>query len=141
MRLLSVVLNSGDRWSDSGRLLDYGFGNYRVAQVAKAGETIVMLPASGATDVEVPLVCATDLFACLPRYTSGVWIDLEIPKFISAPCPSGSVLGRALLKHGEDVVGRSDLVAGRWVNKRTPAGDLIRALSSLTRFFVAVGIL
>ena len=132
MRLLAVVLNSGDRWSDAGRLLDYGFSNYRVATVAKAGEAIVTVPGKGATQGGVPLVCATDLTGCLPRYSSGVWIDLEVPEFVT-PCPGGTVVGRALLKLGADVVGRADLVAGQWVNKRTPVGDLVRALSSLTR--------
>jgi len=140
MRLLAVVLNSADRWSDCGRLLDYGFSNYRVAEVAKAGETVVTLPGKGATQAAVPLVCADDLIGCLPRYSSGVWIDLEVPDFIEAPCPGGTPLGRVLLKLGEDVVGRTDLVAGQWVNKRTPVGDLVRALSSLARRLALLGI-
>lgn len=140
MRLLAVVLNAGDRWDDAAGLLDFGFNNYRVTQVARAGETLLALPVRGATQSKVPLSCATDLLACVPKYSLGLWIDLDLPSSVKAPCPGGAVVGQASLKLGEDVVGRTDLLAGEWVNKKTPAGSLVRALTSLARMLARLGV-
>ncbi len=139
MRLLAVVLDSGDRWSDAARLLDYGFSNYRVVEIAKAGETLLAVPGSGAVEAEVPLSCATDFLGCVPRYSAGVWIDLELPPSVQAPCAGGSVVGRAVLKLGEDVVGTTDLLTAEWVNRKTPAASLVRALKSLAERMVGLG--
>jgi D-alanyl-D-alanine carboxypeptidase (penicillin-binding protein 5/6) len=141
MRLLAVVLNSYDRWEDAARLLDYGFANYRVALVARAGETLITVPSRNGTLEHVPAVCSDDLIGCVPRYSSGIWIDLDLPAEVGAPCPGGAVIGQAWLRLGEDVVGRADLVAGEWINERTPAGSLVRLLSSLARKLAGLGVL
>ncbi len=141
MRLLAVVLNAYDRWDDAARLLDYGFANYRVALLARAGETLIDIPSRGGLQERVRVVCAQDLSGCVPRRSSGIWIDLDLPEAIEAPCPGGAVIGQASMRLGDQVVGRADLVAGEWVNKRTPAGLLVRLMSSLTRKLAGLGVL
>jgi len=141
MRLLAVVLNSYDRWGDAAKLLDYGFANYRVALLARAGETLIAVPSRGGIQKRVPVVCAGDLIGCVPRLSSGIWIDLELPPEVRAPCPGGAVIGQAWLRLGENVVGRTDLLTGEWTNKRTPAGLLVRLMSSLVRKLAGLGVI
>ena len=141
MRLLAIVLDAYDRWADAAELLDYGFANYRVARVAQAGEALLTVRCAGAMEPRVPVVCLTDLYACVPRYSFGIWIDLDLPQELRAPCPAGSLVGHATLRLGDQVVGQAELVTGGWVRKRTPAGVLVRAMSSLTRRLSALGVL
>lgn len=141
MRLLAVVLNSADRWSDAARLLDYGFSNYRVEKALNAGEIVTTIPALGAVSGQVPLRCATDLWGCVPKEGAGLSINLEVPDYVRAPCPAGATLGRAILELGDEPVGSADLVAAKWVNRRTPAGDLVRALGSAARRLIRLGVM
>lgn len=43
-QLVAVTLNDGDDWRDHQNLLDYGFANYPLVRVAKAGEPIAGYP-------------------------------------------------------------------------------------------------
>lgn len=139
MRLLAVVLNSADRWSDAARLLDYGFTQYRVEKALSAGETVTVVPALGAVSGQVALRCATDLWGCVPKDAPELSLELEVPDYIKAPCPAGATVGRALLQLGDSPAGSADLVAAEWVNRRTPAGDLVRALGSVARRLIRLG--
>jgi len=141
MKLLAVVLNSQDRWSDAASMLDYGFENYRTAHIMKAGETLTKVPVRGGTKPEVSAVCVQDLVACVPRYSSGIWIDLDLPRLLEAPCPRGAAIGQARIILGEDVVGSTSLAAGEWVTKRTVSGPLVRLLFSLTKRLSLLGII
>lgn len=131
MRLLSVVLDSGDRWRDTTELLEYGFENFKFAKVVSAGETIVTLPTSGSTEKYVPIRCLNALHACVPRYALGLRIQVDLPHTIKAPCPAGTVVGQATLCLGNQVVGYSELVTGAWVNPRTPWRLMARLASKL----------
>lgn len=141
MRLLAVVLNSADRWTDAARLLDYGFSNYRVEKAISAGEIITTVPALGAVSGQVALRCAADLLGCVPKDALALSIELEVPRYVKAPCPAGATVGRAVLKLGDDPVGSTDLVAADWVNRRTPAGDLVRALGAAARRLIRLGVM
>lgn len=141
MRLLAVVLDSGDRWADAAALLEYGFTNFRLARLAKAGETLLSLPTRGALEKSVPVICARDLLACVPRHAKDLALGIDLPKAVKAPCPSGKVLGRATIHLGHSVVGTTELVAGDCVNPRTPAGVLVRLASLLVKKLVSAGVL
>lgn len=131
-RLLSVVLDSYDRWSDSARLLDYGFSNFRVARLVRAGETLTEAQCEGALEGTVPIAPRTDLLACVPLNATGLDLRIELPDRVQAPCPGGAIIGTATVVFGDDVVGRAELVTGAWVNAKTPASLVIRAASWLT---------
>ncbi len=119
MRLLVVVLDSLDRWHDAAALLEYGFGSFRYIRAVPAGEVLLTLPVAGSTVKRVPIVCATDLSACIPRHACGLRIEVDLPDRIS-PCPAGTVVGQATLCLGDRVVGYSDLVTGAWISSMTP---------------------
>ena len=50
MRLLSVVLGSGNRWNDSTVLLEHGFRNFHLVNMANQGEAVAALPLGGSPD-------------------------------------------------------------------------------------------
>lgn len=131
-RLLSVVLASHDRWADSAALLDYGFNNFRVARLAQAGETLLELPCKGAIQKKVPVIAKTDLLCCVPRDSTGLDLRFELPEKVG-PCRGGTVIGRAIVFLGKDVVGRADLATGAWVLPKTPASLMARAALWLAR--------
>ncbi len=135
MRLLAVVLDSDDRWYDASQLLDFGFENYRLDKIAPASTTIVTLPASNSTEKYVPIICAKDLHACVPRNSPEVIVKINLPRTIKAPCPSGTIVGQATLCLSDRVVGYSDLITGVWVLPETPWRLMARlALNIAIRF-------
>lgn len=135
MRLLAVVLDSDDRWYDASQLLNFGFENYRLDKIAPAGTTIVTLPASNSIEKYVPIICARDLHACVPRKSPEVDVKISLPRSIKAPCPLGTIVGQATLCLSDQVVGYSDLITGVWVLPRTPWRLMARlALSIAIRF-------
>lgn len=141
MKLLAVVLDSADRWADAADLLEYGFDNFRLAQVASAGETLLSLPTTGAIEKTVPVICVRDLFACVPRYRSGLRVEVELPKAVPAPTAAGTVVGRAIVYLGDQPLGYTPLATGEWVNKRTPLGIFARLASSVLKKLLTSGVL
>lgn len=130
MRLLSVVLDSMDRWRDTSTLLEYGFSDFKYVKVVPAGEMIVTLPVSHSATRQVPIVCMNDLDACIPKNAFGLRIELDLPDRIY-PCPAGTIVGQATLRLGEQVVGYSDLATGIWTSPSTPL-RLVACLASKT---------
>lgn len=141
MRLLAVVLDSLDRWHDTSKLLEYGFSNFRFVKVVPAGDTLVTLPASRSTEKHVPVLCLTDLSACIPKHILGLRIEVDLPSRVVPPCPAGTILGQATLCLGNQVVGYSDLVAGVWVNPKTPLRAVVYLASKVITLFCNLGLL
>lgn len=56
-QLVVVTLNDGDDWADHRKLLDYGFANYPLTNVASAGDPVLAIEAVGklSTDFLYPL--------------------------------------------------------------------------------------
>ncbi|MFY9417442.1 MAG: D-alanyl-D-alanine carboxypeptidase family protein, partial [bacterium] len=104
-QLISVVLNSADRWGDSVRLLDYGFNEFSLLSLAKQGERAGEARVVGGLVDRVPLVPARDLNVVVPR-DKGRKLErvVEIRENLTAPLGAGEVVGeiRAVLE-GETI--------------------------------------
>lgn len=140
MRLLAVVLDSLDRWHDTAMLLEYGFSNFRYVKAVSAGDVILTLPVSRSAAKRVPVLCLTDLAACIPRHVLGLTIEVDLPDRIY-PCSAGTVVGQATLCLGEQVVGYSDLVTGEWISLRTPLRILACLAAKTITFLSSIGLL
>ena len=76
--------------------------------------------------------CAKDRSLGLrPRTQPGLTYSLSAEKI--GPCRGGTVVGRAMVFLGDDVVGRVELMTGAWVSPKTPVSLAARAASWLTR--------
>lgn len=101
-RLIAVVLHSDDRWSDSLRLLEWGFETFRWRTFGRAGEAVARLPVAGGRPSWVPAVLAADLtLALAPEEESSIRQVLILPSRLEAPLAAGLVIGRAEIWAGE----------------------------------------
>lgn len=140
MRLLVCILDSYDRWGDAAKLFEYGFENYRVARIASAGEVIVTLPVLSGIQKYVPVVAREPIIACVPRFSMGLRLEVNLPKFVSAPCPRGTILGQATVYLGEKPLGSVDLVSGEWVTSSGPFGILVDLARDFTIWLAKIGV-
>lgn len=117
--LIAVVLRSegSNLWTDTARLLDYGFANFTNKQLVRRGEVMDQLPVKYGKS-QVSLVAATDFFYTFPRQGSAeVQISKKIVPSIKAPVTKGQVLGTVIFKSGEQELGKVNLVAAADVQR------------------------
>jgi D-alanyl-D-alanine carboxypeptidase (penicillin-binding protein 5/6) len=140
MKLLAVILDSYDRWQDAVNLLEWGFRNFRVAYLACAGETLLDIPCIGAFEKTVPVVLKTDLKACVPRYSLGIMLEVDVPRRLNSQIPAGTVIGQATVYLGNRIKCQAQLVTGQAVNKKSPVGLFVRLASWLAIKLASAGI-
>ncbi len=120
LRLIAVVLGSSGgqaRFDTARAMLDYGFANYQLTEVAKARERVGMQVAVklGAQD-KVDAVVATPLSLLMRKgEEKALQLEAVLPDSVTAPVREGELLGEArLLKDGQEIT-RLPLVAEREV--------------------------
>lgn len=117
-QLISVVLNSEDRWADSMQLLDYGFDRFKnlrvIDQGAAAGnvrvEEGVVYGINAVASADLNVVVAKDEEAFLEKV-------VKIERQLTAPVRKGQPVGRLTARIKGEVVGHVELVADRDVNR------------------------
>jgi D-alanyl-D-alanine carboxypeptidase (penicillin-binding protein 5/6) len=117
-KLISVVLNSDDRWTDSIKLLDYGFERFESLRVIERGAVVgSAVVKEGITD-EVLAVASAGLDVVVPKDGE---VSLEkvvsIERQITAPVVKGQPIGRITAKIKGEVVGSAELVSDRDVDR------------------------
>ena len=111
--LICVTLNAPSDWADHAALFDYGFANYAATQLARAGETIGHLPASGGLSPVCPIGTAEDFSAALSA-GENVTVDYELTETaLTAPVYAGTPVGEAVYYVNSKELGRVPLTAGR----------------------------
>ncbi|TEB16590.1 D-alanyl-D-alanine carboxypeptidase DacF precursor [Pelotomaculum sp. FP] len=117
-KLISVVLNSDDRWTDSIKLLDYGFERFENLRVIDRGAVVgSAMVEEGITD-EVMAVASAELDVVIPR-DEEVALEkvVSIERQITAPLVKGQPIGRITAKINGEVVGSVELVSDRDVDR------------------------
>lgn len=93
-RLIAVVLASQDRWSDSVRLLDFGFRHFAVRTLAPAGEVVARVPVRGGESAVVGATPAWDVTMAIPRRDLGrVRTVIDSQPVVQAPVRKGQRIG------------------------------------------------
>lgn len=116
MELISVVLGSTSQriWSDSTKVLDYGFENYHKLKLVEAGEEILQTELAG---VMVPVLADKDILY-LTNKNAG-----EIPSWkiklqnLELPLTQGQEIGTLDFVLDDKVIDSVSLVAGKDVDK------------------------
>ena len=130
-RLISVVIGADDsktRFSESKRLLSYGFTNYRTDIIVKSGDPIFLCPISNGKKSEVICSAASDL-AILER----IGLQNEPPEIetvyydIKAPVSVGQEVGECMIRQGDKSYSVK-LIAAEEVGKAT-IGDAYRRIA------------
>jgi len=159
MRLISVVMRSktmASRFTDTKKLLDYGFDHYTYKEMAKEGATLLdqkTIPVAKGVEEEVPVALGGPIYSVIKKNEEDLY-KLETtlkPELLDpsgvllAPVAQGDVVGEVVLKYtGEQqyeyiVQGmnqeKADLVAQQAVEK---AGWFRLFMRSIGNFFSGV---
>jgi D-alanyl-D-alanine carboxypeptidase (penicillin-binding protein 5/6) len=134
VQLISVVLDSASRWTDSAKLLDYGFSHHNVMTFARRGQVVTATRVEGGLDREIHLAAAQDLRVVVRKdlahlVEERIFID-GVPR---APIKSGEPLGRLVVLFDKDEMASVDLVASEAVPRPSVPRAFLRNLEEILR--------
>ena len=135
LTLIAVVMGcetTGDRWSETMRLLDHGFANYENFCAAEPGQSFGSLPVQKGRQEQVTLVCK-DGCSLLLQKGQGARLQTEVilPEAVKAPIEAGETIGQVLVTLDGNELARVPLTALQAVPKATYGQTLQRLLNSL----------
>lgn len=138
-RLISVVLDSPDRWGDTRTLLSWGFDTFELLQVARAGDLLSTVRIIGGTSSSLPITLTRDLFAVIPRGRQhDVRLRIQVPPVMRAPVDVYQPVGEITVELDEAIIAAAPVRAVREVGSLTPLRRLAGWVLSLLRFWVLV---
>ncbi len=115
MTLVAVTLNDRNDWADHRRMLDYGFGAYRMETVCTEGESIAVPVAEGKSTSVFGVVKET-VRICIPTDASVEKIyDI---KTLTAPVKEGQLVGKIKIYSENTLIKEVPLCADRAVDKK-----------------------
>ncbi|MCR4963774.1 MAG: D-alanyl-D-alanine carboxypeptidase [Firmicutes bacterium] len=120
MRLIGVVLNCADHYSESAELLDYGFENFSRFKVADKGEVVGSVKVSKGRQGAVDAVVGEDIYVVMPNgSTYSPEYKLELPASIAAPFSTDQAIGKIAYDDGEGNFAEADLFPAVALDKYT----------------------
>jgi D-alanyl-D-alanine carboxypeptidase (penicillin-binding protein 5/6) len=116
--LVAVVLGARVRracFEEAARLLTYGFTSYRVVNAVRQGKPVgAVVPVEGGEVEEILALAENDLRIVVPRKANMTpQVEARVPRLVNAPVQKGQLLGEAVIVKGDEVLGRTNLVADR----------------------------
>ena len=120
LKLISVVLNSADIYSDTEKLLDYGFNNYEMVVLEENDKVNQINVIKGAGDF-VPVKLEREAAAAvLPAEKANLSFKTELAETVQAPVKKGEVLGKVrVILNGEEI-DQINYLAQEDVEKKPP---------------------
>jgi D-alanyl-D-alanine carboxypeptidase (penicillin-binding protein 5/6) len=110
-QLICVVLNSGNRWRDATALLEYGFRDFQLLQVAKKGGSCGSAAVEDGEKSKIKLIAASDLNVVVRHDEApALKITREI-KPLTAPVNENQQVGSLCAQLDGVELGRVDLLA------------------------------
>lgn len=124
-RLVAVVLHSSDRYTDSIKLLDYGYAGFYNEKVANRGDDFSVLRVKEGIKEKVAVTVPRDLIVTVPvGEKDGLEKIIMLEHDLQAPVKQGQVVGKVQVLVGDKLVSELDLVAKEGVVK-LPAHKLV----------------
>ena len=109
VRLVAVTLNASDDWNDHKRLFDYGFSVTTLITINNASHKLT-IPVVGGEQKSVTACVTEDIRAALTPEQSGAVTTREYAhKFLYAPVPAGTVVGRVDYLYNDKVIATANL--------------------------------
>lgn len=116
MELVGVVLNCGDWFDESARLLDRCFADYTLAPLCEANTSLGTVQVSDGVRAEVEAVVRRRLSApLLPGETA--CLEIDVPSELPAPVWMGQQLGEVRVVVDGQVIDTEPLIAGKGVRR------------------------
>jgi D-alanyl-D-alanine carboxypeptidase (penicillin-binding protein 5/6) len=117
-RLITVVLNSGDTYGDSARLMDWGKKYFQPVYLAKRGDRVTLASVRDGIESDVPLVAADDLTAIVRRRRAGnPEVRVDLARDLRAPVQADQIGGMLVATVDGRPVAEVNLVAARPVSQ------------------------
>lgn len=120
MQLISVVLDSNDRWDDSSRLLSWGFESFHRLTLADRGDVLARLPLAEGMAPVVAVASAPLAVIVRDDDVSRVTTRLDIDPRLKAPIRRGQTIGAFEIYVNGELVKSVPLTAGASIARRTP---------------------
>lgn len=122
-RLIGVVLGSyrgSGRYDDTTRLLQWGYENFTLVDLAQEGQVLMNLPVLGGMKGSVGLRALRDISVVVRKGEEAkAGIEILREQAVKAPVSEGQVLGTALIWYDNQIKGQVSLVAASDVEERT----------------------
>lgn len=141
-KLITVVLHDHERWSDSMRLLQYGFQNFDLVEYAEDGQVLASLPVLNGLFPEVSArLAGTAAVAVRTDDVAVTTVEVDLPERVRAPIFKGQKLGEVIFYTREKAIKIVDIVADREVEEKTVSRLLLNQLTNLFRRLSNWGVL
>ncbi|MBE6036772.1 MAG: D-alanyl-D-alanine carboxypeptidase [Clostridiales bacterium] len=135
LTLIAVVMGcetTGDRWSETMRLLDHGFANYESICAAEAGQSFGSLAVEKGREEQVEAVCKEPVYLLLAKGQSDkVQVETLLQKSVKAPVAAGDPVGELVVTLDGRELQRVSLTAACDVPKASFGQILQRMLGVL----------
>jgi D-alanyl-D-alanine carboxypeptidase (penicillin-binding protein 5/6) len=117
---IAVVLNSGDRWGDCARMLEYAFKEFTILKIADQRQPVCRVKVIKSRQKEITLYPRSTLYAVIRKGEEGLVIrQLNLPRNpVTAPIRPGQALGKLGYRYQNQTVEGVDLISERPVPKR-----------------------
>lgn len=117
--IITVVLNSGNRYGDTMSLFDYAFKGFKRVQVVAKGEQISIANIDIGQEKQVAANSLGSFAITIPAGELNLLKrEVQINKSLVAPIQTGEKIGTVRVKYQGKVVYQNDLVAAKNVQKK-----------------------
>lgn len=124
--LISVVLDSPSRYSESLRILDYGADNFCALTICGKKSLAGYLPVKDGSKKTLLFRAVNDGYFIYPKYARELHLKWEIEPVIEAPVMEGQAVGRVLFLDDKDnILGKIHLQAAYSIEKEVSLWRLI----------------
>ncbi|NMB24423.1 MAG: D-alanyl-D-alanine carboxypeptidase [Firmicutes bacterium] len=120
-QVIAVILDGPRMWEDAKALLTYGLEEYETQLVGKKGQVFGTVGVEGGIASTVTAVIAQDVWVTLPK-AAPVEVEYILNGGLKAPLEEWAPLGTLMVKHGDEVIAETPLLAGQAVAARSWAG-------------------
>ena len=131
INLIAVTLNAPNDWNDHRNLLDYGFENYEVINLAQRGQVVTSITLIGGTKSSVPVYVKNELSICLSKKRNSVVEKIELNPIRFAPIYQGDTVGNIKYFIDGKEIASSPLCAAEYVGSNPKRNSLLKKLYQL----------
>jgi serine-type D-Ala-D-Ala carboxypeptidase (penicillin-binding protein 5/6) len=118
-RLIVVVLNSKDIYTDSQKLFNYGFNHFQLFTVAAPYEKLGAVNVTEGVKSQVPVSTIQPVNLVIPKGTEAkLKINLELPPLVQAPVEKSQPVGELKVQLGGQLLEKFPLVTSAPVPRK-----------------------
>lgn len=141
-KLIAVVLHDSNRWSDSMKLLQYGFDQFELVQYGQAGDILGSIPVDDSFYAEADCQLSDDAALVIPKQEKqDLVVECDLPETIKAPIEGGQKVGEVVFYFKGQAIKSVDVITARSVPDQTKAQLTVRGLLTFYQLLSSWGVL